>query len=42
MFQACSKSIEGFKAINLKLNTLVESDDPVLLTGEEISFQHFI
>jgi hypothetical protein len=30
------------KAINLKLNTLVESVDPNLLTREENSFQHFI
>jgi hypothetical protein len=26
----------------MKLNTLVESDDHALLTGEEISIQHFI
>jgi hypothetical protein len=29
------------KAINLKLNTLVESVDPVLLTREDNSIQHF-
>ena len=30
------------KAINMKLNTLVESVDPKLLTREDNSIQHFI
>jgi hypothetical protein len=30
------------KAINLKLNTLVENVDPNLLTREDNSIQHFI
>jgi hypothetical protein len=34
--------IIAYKAINLKVNALVESVDPILLTREDNSIQHFI